>query len=656
MSCTKASPRTTLHMIRLMLLVSLLGALDALPYCPSTQRFDVAEFPPRCLDCPRVIPNRVNLAQIKTTVRTRRAQKFSPGLPQNATCGCWRAPANQTIDVSLNASWIVSGLVFNTNTRARWLREINVDASADNVTFINWGTYVSPNHTAAAVTIFNLPIQARYFRITVLRYANHLINETAGFPVSVSALVSQTQPFSCDCPMLSTGLCCPYANMTVRNDTCIWCMDPSQLTTVMVNGCGRCKPGTFEHQGRCLIRKLPDTGNRFSITDPESDGLTWAVDIGLVSDSQTGVVLFLVAKDSYIHPCTTASQQSSLDCLNTTTGIGQPIIVANQEARTQLAQRLDIPRVSLQYLQFDRGRYTLNMTQPTIRNWTACASIVCRGAIGALFITWFKDGTFRAQAQVLPLRFNFGIPGMVTTIGGSQTPALARMELHSFPDRWALRLIGVQMRGECIYLQWDTGASLRFNYKPEEDFTTIDPPPSQGWSILRVTECLNRTTLAIQQPAKIIVHRSTIPVQLYGIVVAVQYGFNFSATPTAGDSEQIAFITAKSPQPIRLKSLSASAQGFTIMYTTSKGFIIDTSKVLDLGLACIRPTSVLTDWIARAIAILPDQPPTVLEAFVQASCAKLTTNQVSRAYWMVPARAPTTRTASNPMTIVAEFV
>jgi hypothetical protein len=645
-------------MIRIMLLASLLSVSTALPYCPSTQRFDVAEFPPRCVDCPRVVPNRVNLAQIKTAVHTRRAQKFSPGLPQNATCGCWRAPANQTIDVSLNASWIVSGLVFNTNTRARWLREILIDASADNVTFINWGSYVSPNHTAAAVTIFNLPISARYFRITVLRYANHLINDTSGFPVSVSALVSQTQPFSCDCPMLSTGQCCPYANMTVRNDTCIWCMDPSQLTTVMVNGCGRCKPGTFEHLGRCLIKQVPDTGNRFSITDPASDGLTWAADIGLASDAQTGVVLFLHTRYSYVHPCTLAPQQRSLDCLllNTSVGDGQPILIANHEAKTQLAQQLDIPRISLQYLQFDRGRYTLNVTQSAVRNWTACAAAVCRGAIGALFITWFNDGTFQARAQILPLRFNFGIPGMITTIGGSQTPALARMELHSFPDRWALRLIGVQMRGECVYLQWDTGAVGRVDYRAEDDFTTIDPPPSQGWSTLRVTECLNRTTLAIHQPAKIVVHQSTVPVKLHGIVVAVQYGFNFSTTPGAGDSEQITFITAKSPQPIRLKSLSASAQGFTVMYTTSKGFIIDTSRVLDLGLACIRPTSVLTDWITRAIAILPDQPPAMLEAFVQASCAKLITNQVSRAYWMVPARAPTTRTASNPMTIVAEFV
>ncbi|MBV5346100.1 MAG: hypothetical protein JZU63_11620, partial [Rhodoferax sp.] len=344
-------------MLRVILFLSLLSTPSAIPYCPPTQRYDVAQFPPRCMDCPHVIPNQLSMSQIRATVQTRRAQKFSPGLPQNSTCGCWRAPANQTMDVTLNASWIVSGLIFNSNTRGRWLREIQINASADNVTYINWGTYKAGNFSEAAVAVFAYPIRAQYFRITVLRYANHFINDSStGFPISVSALAGQTQPFGCGCPLLSTGLCCPFQNMTVKNDTCVWCIDPTQISTVVVNGCGRCKPGTFEFQGRCVYRRVSNANNRLQIDNPESDGVFWTAGLQISRDPRTAVVLFLTKNATFVHPCLSpAANASCIATANSSTYF--PISQEAAYDAPSALKRLDVPVVSDQYIQFDRGRY-----------------------------------------------------------------------------------------------------------------------------------------------------------------------------------------------------------------------------------------------------------------------------------------------------------
>ena len=588
-------------------------------------------------------------------MQTRRVQKFSPGLPQNSTCGCWRAPLNQTVDAALNASWIVSGLTFNSNTRGRWLREIQINASADNVTFLDWGTYTAKNFSDATVAIFAYPIRARFFRITVLRYANHYINDSStGFPVSVSALVSQTQPFGCGCPLLSTGLCCPFQNMTVRNDTCIWCMDPSLISTVMVNGCGRCKPGTFEYQGKCVYKRQSNVNNKLQIANPESDGVFWTAGLDISRDPKTAVAMFLTKTSSFVHPCLLQTNASCM--LDGNSSNSQYISISKEtlyEAPSAL-RRLDVPIVSVQYIQFDRGRYTLNMTQAVIRSWTACSSIICSGTLGVLYITTFDDNTFKIQEELLPLKFNFGIPNLIATASAEQTVSLSRMEVHLFSNnQYALRIMGILLRGECIYVQWDNDPAVRVDYQGD-DFTYVSPPPPK-WNTLRVTEGLNSTTLTIQQPIKVVEHRSQSLMQYNGIVVGIQYGFNFSNTPSPGDSEQIIFISAKSPQPIRLKNLAIQTQGFTVLYTTPKGFIIDSTRVLDLGIACNQPSSTLTQWVTQAMSILPDNPPTMLQEFIRSSCNKLTSNVASKAYWMVSARAPTPRTTSYSMGIVAEF-
>ena len=111
---------------------------DQLPWCPPSTRYDVHRFPPRCLTCPKITQNSLSLSSINTmTVHPRRVAKFSPGLPHNQSCGCWKAGNQSVIDVSLNASWVVSGLTFSHMDHTRWLRRFSVLASGDNLTYLD---------------------------------------------------------------------------------------------------------------------------------------------------------------------------------------------------------------------------------------------------------------------------------------------------------------------------------------------------------------------------------------------------------------------------------------------------------------------------------------------------------------------------------------
>lgn len=555
--------------------------------------------------------------------------------------------------VTLNASWIVSGLSFNSN-RGRWLRQINVQASADNSTFVDWGTYTALNFSTAATTFFSYPIRAQFFRITVLRYANHYINETTGFPVSVSALVTQTQPFDCGCPQLSDGSCCPFVNMTVRNDTCTWCMDPKQLSTVMVNGCGKCKRGTYEYLGHCLHARPPNAQNTFQLTNPATNGLFWTVDTSLSADSNTAIVVFLTQKNES-HPCSLGNATAA--CLDPDSGEYTPILSDVVYTHNSL-QRLDHPQIASQYLQFDRGRYTLNMTQPTIRTWAACNSLSCSGYAGALFITFFeKSLSIKMQTVLQPLRFDFEISGFLLEVGAQQDTTNAKIELHRFaPNTWFIRIIGVVLRGIGFYVQWDQSEWILYNNTKGAELQMIDAPP-ETWATLRVSDYMNATKLQAIQPMKVIVHDTVTQVYHSGIYVQIAYGFNFNARPSPGDSEQLVLVTAKSQRPIRLKRLAivSPGVGITTTYTNAKGFIIDPTRVLDLSIACTRPASTLVSWVTQAIWILKDNPPSVLTNYIKKSCSLIADNQVSNAYWLIPARAPTQRTVSYQMDVVAEF-
>ena len=552
----------------------------------------------------------VSLIPTQARIIRRPITKFSPGLPQNETCGCWRAPTNLSIYVTLNSSsWIVSGIAFTSATRGQWLRNISLEASGDNVTFIEWGRYTADNSTDAALLLFNYPIRARFFRITVYRYANHYINATSGFVFSAKALVSNTQPFTCKCPLLSTGECCPYANMTIRNNRCEWCMDPTQISTIVIDGCGRCKEGTFEYMGKCFYRTPQSAINNFEVSDPRSNGVYWTANISITNDAQTTVFLYLTANAS-CSSCYTAA-------------------------------------ISEQYVQFDRGRYyVLNMTEPAIRSWASCVNTVCTGYVGALFITTVGNVS-TTQDLKRKLVFETEVMSFVLAGGGAPMRGLAHMELHYFAgsDTWAIRVTGMVWT-DGAYVRWDQGPPA---YAAGSEYFTLSNPPPANWTSLRASDSLNITSLQLLAPVSPVVHGAAERVQYNGILVRIQYGLAMRDTPSPGDSERIVLIVAKSPLPIRLQKLVAG----NVSYTTPKGFIVDGNSVLDLSFACSTP-STMNQWLISAIGLLPQQHNQLVSSFATQSCAAAAA--ANRAYWMVPSLTAKTRTEIVELAVVAEFV
>jgi hypothetical protein len=672
------------------------------PYCLPSQRFDVRAFPPHCFDCPRVIPNRMLIMRIDTTLMLsnstkRPVQKFSPGLPQNQTCGCWTAPANQTFDIVLNTSWIVTGLVFSSE-RARWLKEFEVQASNDSKTFMPWGTFTMSNFTAASLALFSYPIHARYFRINVRKYANHYPNSSTGFPLTpVQALVSTDQPFSCACPMLSSGACCPFINMTVREDKCVWCMEPSDIGTRMIEGCGKCKPGTFEHAGKCYQRirsRQHPVANSVSIGSPSSNGVHWSVDVNFTVDMQSVVQLFVTRKPGRMHPCMSDavgwagnSKPVSSCCIqeyHNDSGAYIPILwnftpPPTDEGATitspcSIHSRLDPPNSAKQFVQFDRGRektqlnrYTLSFTESEIRRWATCndETLVCIGSIGALFATATNTTPFQSflpQLHLQPLQFEMGVPPLVCATQ-RDLPNLARAELHYYAmaDIYTVRILGVVLKGDMVKFQWgNAGYYYNDSIWQETNNTAselaISPPPQDPLSILRITDSM--TTIRIEPPIKPVVHDAMHRSTHAGIMVELLHGFGFSAVPSPGDTDQIITVTAKSTHPMRLKRLvTVSQNGQFIVYTNPKGFISDSKRVVDLGVACYQDTTPLAAWLLQALQLL-DTEGLPYEDFVQRSCEMVFTGEVAKAFWLVPHRGIITadsRTAPAGVDVIVEF-
>ena len=574
--------------------------------CPPQQRYDITKFPPRCLACPKIVSNTMNLSKIAPQMlRTAKTPKFSPGLPQNQTCGCWSA-ANQTVEVGLNASSIVAGLVLGAQ-RTLWWREFGVSVSDDNVTYMDWGKYTSANYSSS-VAFFSYPVKARYFRINIYKYANHYINLTTGVPISVQALVSSTQPFSCACPTLLSGECCPYSNMRIINNTCVWCMDPSLITTVMVNGCGVCKAGTFEYNGQCVYRARTAASNSFSISNVSSDGVVWTAGINFTIADEMSV--FVVAKPQML----TATN---------------PVIWTRNKT----------VQISPQFVQFDRGRYSLSMSQSTVRSWASCGEgNMCTGYVKAVFSV---DNTKIISSVDFPLLFRLEIPNFVCTLAGKQFTKLARAELHNYSGVYVVRVMGLSLNASSIATKFDQG-----NWTPAPNFILPVPPPPV-WTSLYIRDIF--TSLEISQPVKVVQHDAISRSQYTGINVTMAYGFGFASAPSPGDTEQIVTITAQSSQPIRLKSMSSKCLGAETFYTNSKGFITDSTRVLDLSIACSTGKSMVS-WLSKAIRLLPDQNQ---QDFIKKSCSL----QANRVYWLVPQRpASTGRTDSLGVDVVAEFV
>jgi hypothetical protein len=568
----------------------------------------------------------MQVSVISTRVWQRPVKKFSPGLPHNQTCGCWRAGNQTDFDVSLNASWVVSGLTLSAS-RHRWLKRFSVAASGDNQTFLDWGTYTQSNFSTASAILFRYPIRAMFFRITVLEYVNHLINATDGFPVMVKALVSDSEPFGCECATLSSGECCPHANMEVRNDTCVTCMDRSDVHTVVIDGCARCKPGTAPVGLRCMpvVPLSYQEERRVELGNTTAGG--WSLD---VAPSSAVLVLFLGGDRLPFDAAPLGVCLAAVSKGNFTPVLWdvEPGLEPVQQTHRAINQ---------QYLQFDRGRLVLNITEENIRAWAVCSGYRCTGTLGALFIDLSNNFCYVIQR---PLVFELDPPSdsktMVCSFSRQPIPPTT-VEIHHLldTDSYALHLTSILAWA----VQWDDSPEM---VAVGSDGVMALPPPAE-WSSMRVYASGGQQ-FAVRSPVPILRKRQQISMQRAkeATWVRIAYGLGLRPAPEPGDSEQLTTISAVSRQPMRLTVLASVAEGVTTVYTTAKGFIWDSKRALDLVVACngMMDTDAMVVWLESALGMLGGS--SVLKPFAQLACSRVHNREVSKLYWLVPLRLAST--------------
>lgn len=616
------------------------------PWCLASQRYDVHQFPPRCLDCPSITLNPMRLSSISTSVRPKQqAAKFSPGLPHNQSCGCWRA-GNQTVDVQLNASWVVSGLAFHAD-RMRWLRRFSVAASEDGVTFLDWGDYTPSNFTASVAVLFRYPIRATVLRLTIAEYVNHMVNVSAGFPLQINALVSNTEPFGCECTALPTGECCPVANMEVKNGTCVLCMDPSDIHTVMEDGCGRCKPGTvpFGSTRRCVVppRRGSAVRRSLEVSNLESNRGSWSVQVDLGAD--VPVIVFISPDE--MPRCSIMGL-----CLGSFFANESFIPVLWDVDLNQSKEGITVQTnqsTNQQYLQFDRGRPVLVMSEKAIRSWARCSGFQCVGVLGALFIDQFS------VVDVIHRRLVYDLAAPLTNslvciFTRRLIPTTVGVILDA--DRYRLLFTSPELQNTPASVQWDDRPDRT---EVAADGTMSLPPPT-AWSSMRIFARGQQYYVA--QPVPVVKRNApllSLQVAKESTSVSIAYGLALASSPASGDSEQLVTISAVSKQPLRLTKLASVAGGLSAVYTTSKGFISDPKRALDLVVACsgMMDADSMVRWLETAIGLIESRT----ESFVQSACGRVRSGEVSKLYWLVPAiPAGTKRTDVVKVSVEAIFV
>lgn len=623
------------------------------PWCPPFQRYDVHQFPPRCLNCPKIIVNSMRISSIGTTTRPRQhVVKFSPGLPHNQTCGCWKGGNQSVIDVSLNASWVVSGFAFHTLIRKRWLRRFSIAASGDNQTFLEWGTYTQSNFSAASTVFFRYPIRATYFRLTVLEYVNHMINVSDGFPIRISALVSDSEPFGCECTSLETGECCPAANMEVKNNTCIMCMDPTDLHTVMLDGCGKCKPGTQSRgTSRRCVPVIPGNRDAINTLDVTTDsaistfsGNDWRIQVTARYPESGLLVLFFTGRNDLLQSCTMPSSTSA--CFAALSRDVIPV-VWDVDIHSPNSTMVQVSRqINPQYLQFDRGRiashsiFSLALNDSSLRSWARCnGTNWCFGFLGALFITPLGS-SFLVDIAQRPLIFEpnrLPVKSLICSLPSfAASERITAVEIHHLIDTGQFKLTLSAYHGRPLpnssTVQWDD-SNDRVVLGPDG---VLEHPPPSKWSSMRVFA--GGQQFLVRQPVPIVKKHAIT--SLYrgkeSTQVTVAYGLALKPTPEPGDSEQLISISAVSMQPIRLTRLASVEHGLTTVYTTSKGFLSDSNHTLDLVVGCNGGMSIerMVVWLQEAMGLFDAN----FTSFVLTTCGRVLSGDVSKLYWLIPIR------------------
>jgi len=608
------------------------------PQCLPSQRYDVHFFPPRCLYCPRIIKNPVRLSLVSTIFGADNASTvvFNRGTPQNKTCGCWGTRGQTVINVGLNASWVVSGLSFRAN-KNQWMRRLSVSASSDNVNFLDWGTYTNGNFSDSKIVLFRYPVRATFFRVRVHEYVNHWVNVTSGFPVHISALVSDSEPFSCACASLMTGECCPFSNMEVVNNTCVTCMDPTDIHTVVVEGCGRCKAGTVPlgTTGRCTpLIQLNDVENRFQIEPSFLNRNQWIVHMDVVSRNSALLVFFLTSSDNL--PC--SPPVSASQCLSSFSDEFKPILwdIDLNYTKSGLNSVVRTSRgVNLRYLQFDRGRFALVLNKDAIRSWATCDLNYCAGNVGVLFINSIETFSSLLMVDVIkyPLIFQLEPPMTNSMVFHFyRNPALISIEIHKIVDKNQFVLWSRPRLNNVTTVQW--GDDNVFQVKTDTDGTITVPPPPSEWESMKIfTE---RGHYVIVPPIPVVVKHSPLNLQFArrSFQVNIAYGLELKSKPEVGDSEQLLTISVVSKEPLRLVRLVSEIGGLVTVYTSSKGFITDPRRVLDLVVACNGMMSInsMVTWLESILGLMD----TGIETFANTSCGWVHRREVTKLYWLVP--------------------
>jgi hypothetical protein len=93
---------------------------------------------------------------------------------------------------------------------------------------------------------------------------------------------------------------------------------------------------------------------------------------------------------------------------------------------------------------------------------------------------------------------------------------------------------------------------------------------------------------------------------------------------------------------MRLIALASVAGGVTTVYTTTKGFISDSRRALDLVVACngMMDADAMVAWLESALGMLGAS--SVLNPFAQLACSRVHNREVSKLYWLVPLRPAST--------------
>ena len=645
--------------------------VHTLLYCQDTERYDVRRFPPRCLRCPRVKSVPMNLTMLPANSRSmNESVKFSPGLPQNDTCGCW-AGSHQMLEVVLNESRIVVGLFLEQTTHRTWLSDVAVWASDDNTTFLDWGNYSASNFTEASTILFPLPVRARIFRIVVYNYINHYINHTS-FPFSAQAFVSEAEPFACGCPILSSGECCPRQNMRVWEDQCFSCMDNSSLNVMMVDECGICKPGTVERWGQCVAKANQSEQGGFSFevgtvltSFPElfnvvNDSRRWTVQLQ-ISSAHAVHSIFLIDQPVVDHPCTLTPSfcclvpyyQTHTVLLPFPDGTFNASTLPCESAVSQLSSNSDH-----QFQQYDRGRYSVTMSARGIWNWASCVkSSTCTGFIGVLFAQPFPGAQrFLSHVVYRPVEFEFVAPPfMVTTVVPPPPPAVG-FDFHrrALDGSLYAKVSGVQFQSN-VTVRWDyaDGGQL-----PIRGGILELPYETSNWTMLRMegrtvqgTEML----YAAPRPQAMVMHDAVSKISSAMVTARAVYGLNLSDTPIPGDSERVVTLLVTSQQVRRLKRLVARfGTNFTV-FTNSKGSITYPEYVMDMGVECNDNArrALLLPWLERHTELFGAQ--TQFTAFINRVCT-LALDLRNRVFWIVPMlREPFQRNQAISFEIQADF-